>query len=117
MNEDAHQIAERYFERLAAGDVDAVLDLYATDAHVVRYEGVAIGRDQIRNFLAGMLAAHGRFDLVSIDEFAAEADVVEWDATVETRHGMLRTSSVMTLDADGAILRHVPSIRGYWGEF
>ena len=117
MSRDARQVAERYFAGLAAGDVDAVLELYADEAHVVRYEGVAVGRDQIRAFLVGILDAHGTFQLVSIDDFAAEADVIEWDATVETRDGMLSTSSVMTLDGSGAILRHVPSIRGYWGEF
>jgi hypothetical protein len=38
-----------------------------------------------------------------------------WDATVQTRAGLLQTTQIMYLDADGKIVHHVPGIRGYWG--
>ena len=108
-------LVDQYTAALTARDVDVALKLYADDAVVVRYEGVAQGRSDIRAFLIGLLAAHDRFDLVSVDQVKVTDDVVIWDATIETGAGMVQTTNVCLLDEQGAIVRHVPFIRGYWG--
>ncbi|MDJ0925304.1 MAG: nuclear transport factor 2 family protein [Acidimicrobiia bacterium] len=103
------------FGKLSDGDIDGLADLYAADAKVVLFWRVASGREEIRQFLASRLAAHGRYDVISVDQFQDAGDVVMWDATVETEVGPLQTTHVIVLNAAGLIQRHVPGIRSYWG--
>lgn len=113
---DASRIVQQYLKALADGDVDTALGLYADQAVVVSFGGVAEGVDQIRSFLVGFLAAYDSYDLVSIDQLRAIDDLIVWDATIETGAGLLQVTNVVTLDDGGRFLRHVPSIRGYWGK-
>lgn len=102
-------------EALAARDVERAMKLYAADAQVVRYEGVAKGTDEIRAFLIGFLSGYERFELVSVDQVQRSDDMVVYDSSNETGAGILQTINVLQLDDDGLIMRHVPLIRGYWG--
>jgi hypothetical protein len=115
MEVSGRELVDRFGKLMADGDVDSLSHLYAPDAKVVRFWGVASGRDQIRELLAASLEAHGRYNVLSIDQFQHAADVLMWDATVETRIGLLQTTHVVVLDDDGMIARHIPGIRGYWG--
>lgn len=45
-------LLERYVERYNAGDLDAVMDLYAEDAVQIMPDGIFNGRDAIRDRLA-----------------------------------------------------------------
>ncbi|MDH3300362.1 MAG: nuclear transport factor 2 family protein [Acidimicrobiia bacterium] len=103
-------------EALAARDVERAIRLYAADAEVVRYEGVAKGTDEIRAFLIGFLSGYERFELISIDQVQRSDDMVVYDSSNETGAGVLQTINVLQLDNDGLITRHVPLIRGYWGK-
>ena len=108
-------LVDRFGELASVGDVDALAGLYATDAKVVLFYRVASGREQIRQLLASRLAAHGRYDVISVDQFQDAGDLVMWDVTVETEIGPLQATHVMILDAEGLIQYHVPNIRSYWG--
>ena len=110
------QVVEQYLKALGDRDVELALGFYADDAVIVSFEGVAQGTHQIRSFLAGFLAAYDKYDLVSIDQLRAAHDLIVWDATMETGAGLLQVTNVVTLDEGGSIVRHVPSIRGYWGK-
>lgn len=112
---DARSVVGNLFEALAARDLDAIVALYAPDADVVRYEGAAAGADEIRTFYSRYLDNHGQYALDQIVQFANVDDVVIWDAMVSTDHGKLLTYDVAILDDAGAIVRHIPTIRGYWG--
>lgn len=112
---DARSVVDRLFEALAARDLDAVAALYASDADVVRYDGAAAGLDEIQVFYGRYLETHGQYSLDQIVQFATVDDVVIWDAMVSTDHGKLLTYDVAILDDAGAIKRHIPTIRGYWG--
>ena len=48
---DSKDFVQQYLDALGRPDIDAALAFYADDAEVVRYEGVAQGRDAIRGFL------------------------------------------------------------------
>lgn len=113
---DASQVVNQYLSALGDRDVDLALSCYADDALIVSFEGVAEGTDQIRSFLAGFLAAYDRYDVVSIDQLRAVHDLIVWDATMETGAGLQQVTNVVTLDEGGLIVRHVPSVRGYWGK-
>lgn len=109
------EIVDEFTRALADRDVGRAVDLYAADAIVVRYEGVAEGAEQIRAFLLGFLSSYERFELVSLDQLQRCDDTIVWDASIETGAGVLLTTNVFLLDADGRISRHVPLVRGYWG--
>lgn len=109
-------IVDELHRALAARDLDAVRALYAEAAELVRYDGAANGRDQIGSFYGRYLDNHGAYDLRSIDQFRSEDDVVLWDASVDTDEGVLLTFDVAIVDDAGLIVRHVPTVRGYWGQ-
>ena len=108
-------LIEDFTQAVAARDVDRAVELYAPDAVVVRYEGIAAGADEIKAFILGLLSTYERFDAVSVDQVQRADDVIVWDASYETGAGVLQTTNVFVVDDDGRIVRHVPLVRGYWG--
>ena len=116
MTIDARAIVDGLHAALGARDLDAALDLYGEDAEIVRYDGSAKGADEIRGFYGRYVENHGRYDLDRIVDFRHVDDVVLWDALVNTNAGVLETYDVVILDDAGKISRHVPGIRGYWGQ-
>lgn len=115
MSETARTLVDRLYAAWADPDLDAVAALYAEDAVVVRHDGSVKGREAIRGFWERYLENHKPYQLDQIIAFRQEGDVVLWDAMVTTDAGKLLTYHVATVDDDGAITRHVPLIRGYWG--
>lgn len=109
------ELLERFRKLMSDGDVDGLTELYAADAKVVLFYRVASGRTAIRELLESRVSAHGRYDMISVDQFQDAGDLVMWDATVETDTGPMQTTHVVILNSDGLIQYHVPSIRSYWG--
>ena len=116
MERTAHELVEHVLKLRSDRRVGDLVDLYSADAVIARHEGTARGPVEIRSFLAGLLTAYGRFDVLTIDAVSACEDVVLFDATVETSTGLLQIAEVIVLDDDGLIRRHVPGLRGYWGQ-
>ncbi len=108
-------LVDRFGTLMSDGDIDALAELYAPDAKVVLFYRVASGREEIRQLLASRIAAHGRYEVMSLDQFQDAGDLVMWDATVETDTGPMQTTHVAILNGEGLIQHHVPSIRSYWG--
>ncbi len=113
---ESSDLVDQYLEALAAGELEAVVGLYSDDARIVSFEGVAEGPEQIRALISEFLSPYDRFDLVSIDQLQATSDLITWDATMETGAGLMQVTNVIVLDGEGKIVRHVPSIRGFWGK-
>lgn len=105
----------KWMKLMARADVDALVDLFAEDGEVVRFPGVARGQDQIRAYLIGFLSAHGKYELVSVDQEQSGSDSVIWEATVSTKSGPLQAYGVFIFDENGKVRRHFPGIQGYWG--
>ena len=116
MATDTRALVEQLHVALEAADLAAITAFYAPDAELVRYDGAAKGPDEISAFFGRYLTDHGQYRLDQIVEFRSVDDVVLWDAMVETDAGRLMTYDVVILDDKGLILRHVPTIRGYWGQ-
>jgi len=112
-----NEFFQRRVAALSAGDVDSLVADYADDAEVVRFVGVARGPDEIRAYLVGFLAAHRRFDLISLDQFRETDESVMWEATVETAAGPLQVYEVLVFNDEGKIWREFPGSQGYWGSF
>ncbi len=111
----SHDLIERYYDALASGAIDDVLALYADDAEIVRYDGVAATPDEMRGYFEQHLARHPGLTLRQIDRVREADDVLIWDALLDTEVGILQVFHVVLLDDAGKVLRHVPGIRGYWG--
>ncbi len=115
MEVSGRDLIDRFGKLMAYGDTSGLARLYSPDAMVVLFYRMASGRDEIEQLLAASLRSHGRYDVMSIDQYQHAGDVIMWDATVETELGLLQTTHVVMLDDEGLIRRHVPGIRGYWG--
>lgn len=115
LTESGRELAERFGAAMERGDIDGLAAMYSDEAMVVSYSRVAVGSDQIRDLHRKSLASHGQYEIVSIDQFREAGDLVMWDATVETAAGLLQTTHVVLVNAEGLIHHHVPGIRGYWG--
>lgn len=113
--ETARLFVDRYYELLAAGDVERLAMLYADEAEIVRYDGVAKTGDEIRAYFHEYLDQRPGLKLRQIDQLRRAEDVLLWDAMLDSDGGVLQTVEVMILDDDGRIRRHIPGFRGYWG--
>lgn len=110
------ELIDRYYETLAAGDVEALAELYSPEALVIRFDGTSTGTSEIFEFFSKMYAEHGQYTLHSLDQVTESGDVLMWDALVTTSNGVVQTTEVLVLDDDGKIRRHIPGFRGYWGK-
>jgi hypothetical protein len=116
VSDDGRDLAEQFYRVMAASpDAVALAELYAPDALVIRFNGASAGFEEISTFLTDVRSRHRPYELHSIDQLARVGDVVMWDAVVNTDNGMLETTEVLVLD-DGKIKRHIPGLRGYWGD-
>lgn len=111
----ATTLIERYYELLASGDVDELLTMYAEDAEIVRYDGVATTTAELRHYFEQHLERHPGLRLRQIVQVREADDVLMWDALVDTDNGIAQMVHVVILDDDGRFRRHIPGMRGYWG--
>ncbi len=111
-----HEFVEEFYARLGAGDIEGIVAMYDDGAEIVRYDGVADTPEEIADYFTAYLGRNPGFALRSIDQFREADDVVMWDALVDTDNGILQVVHVITRDDDGLIRRHIPGLRGYWGQ-
>lgn len=110
------RIVDRFYELLAAGDVERLAMLYAPDGEIVRYDGVSATTEDIEAYYRDYLADRPGLALRQIDQMRHADDVLMWDALVDSDIGVLQTLDVVILDDNGLIRRHVPGFRGFWGD-
>jgi len=110
------KFVDRFYTLLESGDVEGVAGLYAADGEVIRYDGVADTPDEIAAYFTDYLGRHPGFALRSVDQLREVDEVVMWDALIDTDNGILQTVHVVVFADDGSIHRHIPGIRGYWGQ-
>ena len=110
------ELIDRYYATMAAGDVEALAELYSSDALVIRFDGTSTGIVEILEFLSKLHAEYGQYESHSLDQVTESGDVLMWDALVTTSNGVLQVTEVLVLDDDGKIRRHIPGFRGYWGK-
>jgi hypothetical protein len=113
--ETARLFVDRFYDLLAAGDVERISMLYADEAEIVRYDGVAKTPEEIQAYFRTYLEQRPGLQLQRIDQLRRADDVLLWDALLDSDDGVLQTVEVMILDEDGRITRHIPGFRGYWG--
>jgi hypothetical protein len=107
--EPPRDVFDRQLRLIEAGDLDGLLEQYDEDAVLVRFDRVIAGREGLREFFAGYLAAGPR--VRSVEAYAETDDVVSYQATVETAGGEVRGYGVFVL-RDGKIWRQVAGVVG-----
>jgi steroid Delta-isomerase len=110
------ETVNRYLAHVAKGDVDAIADLYASDATVEDPVGgeIHIGRQAIHGFFSGV-AAGGKFgtEVVTLRALGREAAFF-WRLAIDLGDGgkmRIDIISVMTFDDDAKIT----TMKAYWG--
>lgn len=112
---NAPAIIDRFYELIRAKDVERLAMLYAPNAEIIRYDGVASGQREIEAYYRGFLAGRPGMTLRQLDKIRDSGDVLMWDALVDSDAGVMQTIDVVILDDNGLILTHIPGFRGYWG--
>ena len=107
--ESPRDLFERQMRLIEAGDLEGLLEQYDDGAMLLRFDGVIAGRERLREFFAGYLAAEPR--VRSVDAYAETDDVVSYQATLETAGGEVRGYGVFVL-RDGKIWRQVAGVVG-----
>ncbi|ONI82925.1 hypothetical protein ALI144C_17880 [Actinosynnema sp. ALI-1.44] len=97
-----HPVLRKQLDCLAGGDLDALLDNYAPDATLVRFDHVASGIEEVRATMRGYLAA--RPELVELSQYAESGDTVFYRATMEVG-GQRRDTFGTLVIKDGKIWR------------
>ena len=110
------EFVDRYYSFLAERDIDGIATLYDDDAEIVRYDGVAATIDEIRAYHESYLARNGSIRLQSVDQLREADDVLMFDALVDTDLGVLQAVHVIVFDPNGKVRRHIPGMRGFWGQ-
>ena len=103
------ELFERQVELIEAGDLEGLLAQYDDEAVLVRFDRVVSGREALREFFAGYLAARPR--VRSVDAYADTEDVVSYQATLETASGTARGYGVFVL-REGRIWRQIAGVVG-----
>lgn len=117
MSNDGHDLVDQFYRFMAEpSNLPALEGLYASDALIIRFDGMSAGFEEISDFLNDVRQRHQPYALQSIDQLTQVGDVVMWDAVVDTERGSLETTEVFVLNGEGKIERHIPGIRGYWGD-
>lgn len=97
-----HAVLERQLAALAAGDIEAVMENYAPDAALVRFDGVFAGTERIRATLSAYLALKPR--LVELLHYAEHMDTVFYRAVMNVG-GQQKDSMGMLVLREGKIWR------------
>jgi len=105
-----HPIYDHQIEYLEAGDLDGLLSQYADDAKLVRFDRTISGKEDLREFFAGYLAAIAPFKLVSTDKYTQTDDAIFFEATVSAGGNEVKVYDVFMLEG-GLITHHFPGLK------
>ena len=81
---NAPAIIDRFYELIHANDAQRLSMLYAPNAEIIRYDGVASGQREIEVYYKGYLAGRPGMTLRQIDKIRDSGDVLMWDALVDS---------------------------------
>ena len=104
------EFLEQQVRLLGAGDTGSLAERYAPDAVFVRFDRIAVGRDQIKELFDDYLRQ--RPDISAMDGLQITDDVILYQAA-ETLDGMLKTAVGTLVFRDGLVWRQTVSFVGH----
>ena len=103
-----------YDEQLAyfaSGDTDALVDNhYAPDGAIISFDFIRRGAAELKQHFRGYMAMLGYIKLVSTDKFTETEDSIYFEATVETKLGVVRVYDIFVLK-DGKATHHFTGLK------
>ncbi|HEX8297707.1 MAG TPA: nuclear transport factor 2 family protein [Rubricoccaceae bacterium] len=90
----------RHADALLAADADAIAALYTDDATLVALDGVAEGREAVRERYATFFAYHGAITFAETTHSQATEDAAFTRLKVESERGTFSLINVFELDGD-----------------
>ena len=92
------QFYEEQLAYLAANNTDALVDNhYAADGTIVSFDYIVKGTAALKQHFHNYMAMLGYIKLISTDKFTETDDSIYFEATVETKLGVVRVYDVMLL--------------------
>ena len=106
---------QKFYERqlgfLASGDTDALVDnQYTPDGTIISFDFIRRGTAELKQHFKNYMAMLGYIKLVSTDKFTETADSIYFEATVETKLGVVRVYDVFMLK-DGKATHHFTGLK------
>ena len=96
---------KRQISALEAGDLDALLTQYHTDASMIGFDFTVKGHPAIKKHFEGYLERLGTLRLKSTDKFTETEDAIFFEATITSDLGEARVYDVFML-RDGKATHH-----------
>ncbi len=100
---------ERYTHAVTAGDVAAIVDMYAEDALLVRVGQVCRGRESIEAWWHDYLTNLGKVTEFTIDQTEETDELILLEAVLHTEFGTAELVEVMTIAGD-LITQHATAV-------
>lgn len=104
---ELHPVFQRQLETLASGDLDALLDNYAPDAALIRFDRVAQGIEEVTETLRGYLTF--KPELVELTDYAESQDTIVYRAVMKL-NGQPRNAVGTMVIRDGKIWRQTAAL-------
>ncbi len=105
------QFYNRQIELLAAKDVDTLVEThYTEDAELVSFDFTINGREALKNHFHGYLEMLGYIKVLSTDKFAETESCIFFEATVETKLGVVQVYDAFVLQ-DGKATHHFTGVK------
>jgi len=96
---------------LVSNDTDALVDAhYAPDGVIIAFDYVVKGTDALKQHFRNYMAMLGYIKLVSTDKFRETQDTIFFEATVETKLGVVQVYDAFVL-VDGKATHHFTGVK------
>lgn len=97
---------------LASKDTDALVEHhYAEDGAIVAFDYIIKGQTDLKAHFKRYLDMLGYIKVLSTDKFAEKDDAIFFEATVETRLGVVTVYDAFVFDKDGKATHHFTGVK------
>lgn len=106
-----HTFYDEHLAYLASNDTDALVDAhYAPDGAIIAFDFTVKGTEALKQHFRNYMAMLGYIKLVSTDKFTETEDAVFFEATAETKLGVVRVYDAFVL-VDGKATHHFTGMK------
>ncbi len=103
---------DKQLDYLTRKDVDGLIDNnYNEDAVLISFDFTVSGKDALKKHFAEYIENLGYIKVTSTDKFTETEDTIFFEATVETKLGVVRVYDAFYMQ-NGKISRHFTGMKG-----
>lgn len=106
-----NQFYQRQLDYLTAKDVDGLVESqYADDGEIVSFDFTIKGQEALKEHFRGYLEMLGYIKVLSTDKFAESENTIFFEATVETKLGVVQVYDAFVL-RNGKAVHHFTGVK------